>query len=277
MISIITAVRNLLGMNRFFLESLKAHTRNEFELIVVDNGSTDGSMEFFRDRGAKVISNQGNYSYSYCQNQGIREAKFDMLVFLNNDIIVSPNWDEHLIRIMKTENLDIASFASNDRIETPKSTKKLKRRWKRIKYPLIFFLGTSYSNLKLMHKLMYWDWEQWTADRHKKFGDKIMEGFSGSCMVLTKRGLDKMGFWDERILGADFDLYLRSKKRSIEHGDIIPSHILLGVYFHHYTRLTLRSPHYIPYIDQDNFIPLEQKWGKDQIDELFRGIYTIKN
>ena len=70
MISIITGVHNQIGMNRLFCEYLHAHTHHAFQLIVVDNMSSDGSGEFFRQQGADVIRNEENYSYSVIQNQG---------------------------------------------------------------------------------------------------------------------------------------------------------------------------------------------------------------
>ena len=86
MISIVTAVHNQIGMNRLFYETLKRNTRNVYELIIIDNNSTDGSREFFREHADTVIENHGNYSYPYCQNQGIAAARYDYLVFLNNDV-----------------------------------------------------------------------------------------------------------------------------------------------------------------------------------------------
>ena len=54
MLSIIVAVHNQLAMNRLFWRHLSANTENEWELIVIDNGSSDGSAEFFTGVGAKV-------------------------------------------------------------------------------------------------------------------------------------------------------------------------------------------------------------------------------
>src|SRR5271157_5234236 len=100
MLSVITAIYNQLPVNRLFLEHLRRHTRLPFELIIVDNHSNDGSGDFFRAAGAKVIANDGNYSYPRCQNQGLRVAQHEWLAFLNNDLIVSPGWDQRLMEVM---------------------------------------------------------------------------------------------------------------------------------------------------------------------------------
>ena len=268
MISIITAVHNQFGMNRLFYENLIKYTKNQFELIVVDNASTDGSTEFFTRNGAKVISTAGNYSYPCCQNLGIKEARYDHLIFLNNDVIVSPSWDERAMRIMKIHDLDYACCCATDHIETDRKTALLKSKWAAIKKPLIVF-GTSYHNLKLMHRLMYWNWVRWTEARYRKFGNRVKEGFVGCSVIVTRKGIEKIGLWDERIQGADFDIFLTVKKRSIEVKDVKPMHLILGVYLHHYIRLTAKRKR-PPFTDRDNLVTIEEKWGKETAKELLR-------
>src|SRR5687767_11155464 len=124
MISIITAVHNQLAANRIFLESIRKYTFHPYELIIIDNNSTDGSKEFFRDNGAILIENTSNYSYPYTQNQGIRRARYDHFAFLNNDIVVAPNWDQHLLDSMKINGLDVITVCGIERMESPEQTKK---------------------------------------------------------------------------------------------------------------------------------------------------------
>lgn len=102
MISIITAIFNQLDMNKLYYESLLATTDGDWELIIIDNGSTDGSVEYFESLGSrvKVIRNDGNYSYPYCQNIGIKAAVGEVLAFFNNDIILSPHWDSRMLRVL---------------------------------------------------------------------------------------------------------------------------------------------------------------------------------
>jgi hypothetical protein len=78
--------------------------------------------------------------------------------------------------------------------------------------------------------------------------------------------LDKVGLWDERIQAADWDLYFRSKKRSIEHGDIKPVHVALGVFNHHFIRITLGSniAKEPVFADAANIIPLKDKWTDEE-------------
>ena len=256
-------------MNRLFFEYLKRYTCHPFELIIIDNGSTDGSTEFFEKNGAKVIRNKENYSYPVCQNQGIRKASYDTLIFLNNDILVSPEWDFHALNIMKQHGLEIGSCCATDRKESDRSTKKSQRLWKYIRNPLLFFFGFRYSNLKLMHRLMYGNWEKWNRRRRLRFGNSVSEGIAGSNIIMKREALEKIGLWDERIQAADFDISIRSKLRAIDKGDIKPIHLLHGIYFHHYIRLTLKAKHPV-FIDSSNILQLNQKWNPEQINPLMK-------
>lgn len=139
MLSIITAIHNLLPMNRLFWEYLQRYTTLPFELIILDNGSDDGSAEYFEKQGATVIRNGGNYSYPRCQNRGIEAARFDTLLFFNNDLLVAPEWDRRVLAIMRQHRLDIVSCCATDRCESDRATRMNQRRWRYIRTPLLFF------------------------------------------------------------------------------------------------------------------------------------------
>jgi len=133
MISIITAVHNGLAFNKIYLEYIRKYTHHPYEVIIIDNASSDGTREFFQSEGCTVIANNLNYSYPYTQNQGIRAAKGEYLFFLNNDIVVSPFWDKHLIEIAREQDIDIISAAGIENMGNSKETKALSRRWKKVK------------------------------------------------------------------------------------------------------------------------------------------------
>ncbi|MDR0418768.1 MAG: glycosyltransferase, partial [Prevotellaceae bacterium] len=213
--------------------------------------------------------NNDNYSYPYCQNQGIEKASHDVLAFFNNDIILSPNWDEHLLNILGKDGREVVSFASNDRGVSQKDTKTTSRRWKRIKYPILTIFGTSYFSLQLMFKLMYKSWKKYTSKVFKRYGYEMIEGFSGSAIAMTRNTVEKVGLWDERPQAADFDLYARTKQRYEEHGDIKPLSIISGVYIHHYERLTAKSKQKpVQFADIQNIVKFEDKWEDTKYDIL---------
>lgn len=96
-ISIIIPAWNNLGLNRRCLESIFHHRQQvSAEVVVVDNGSTDGSLEFFRDQEAagriRLLANESNLGFAKACNQGAREAEGELLLFLNNDTEALHGW-----------------------------------------------------------------------------------------------------------------------------------------------------------------------------------------
>jgi len=274
MISIISAIHNGLQMNRLFWEFLNKYTFHPYELIIIDNNSTDGSREFFKSKGAVVIENTDNYSYPVCQNQGIAFAKYDVLVFINNDIIVSPQWDKRLLDAANAHGLEIITPVGIEMLEDKEVTKAIRRKWLRVKNPLSVF-GFSRFNLRLMHRMMYGNWENFTNKRFERFGLAVKEGFVGNTVMMKRSAFNKIGTWDERIQGADFDLYIRSKKRNLEQKDIKPVHAAMGVFIHHYIRLTVKSTR-SPFIDRANLISPEEKWGAETMRDYCKDIDALK-
>jgi len=261
LLSIVTAIYNQRAMNEIYWEQIEENTAGPFELIVVDNGSTDGSAEFFESVGARVIRNDANYSYPHCQNQGIASARYDWLAFLNNDVIVSPRWNLGLIESMRFNDLDVATACGIEQVENAQATRKLKRRWKRIGC-LMGLLGRNKAGLRWMHRWMYGDWKTFCRDRESRFRRQVKEGFVGNTVMIRRRALEKIGTWDESQQGADFDLYLRTKTRERDVGDIRAAHIALDVFVHHYIRLTLKGKH-PPFADRANFVNLSDKWSEE--------------
>jgi GT2 family glycosyltransferase len=261
-LSIITAVYNQLPMNQIYWENLVKNTKHSFELIVIDNASTDASADFFESVGVQVIRNSGNYSYPVSQNQGIAIAKGEWLAFLNNDIIVSKDWDETLIANAEHNQLDVITSCGIERIESKAATKRLRRRWNRIR-GLVGLFGTGRNSLLLMHKWMYGNWAVFCKNRQDKFKHQAVEGFVGNTVMFSRRALDLLGPWDETQQAADFDLFLRTAMRAREVGDIRPMHIALDCFNHHYIRLTMKGG-YPPFVDNAKLIPLEQKWTSEQ-------------
>jgi GT2 family glycosyltransferase len=274
MISIITAIYNQIDMNRLFWDYLLKYTDNPFELIIIDNASTDGSREFFQSLPkdiVKVIENEANYSYPYCQNQGIALARYDTLIFLNNDVLVSKHWDTKMLKVLGKNKREVLSFASNDRIFDKLETIKISRRWKRIKYPVIYLFGQRLFSLKLMPKLCYGNWERYTSKIFTRYGYSLTIGFSGSAIAMTRKAIEILGEWDVSQQGADFDLFYRTCFRYETVGDIEPMSIINGIFIHHYRRLTLyaKSP---PFKDNDNLRSIESKWTKEQINRWIKHV-----
>jgi GT2 family glycosyltransferase len=102
--SIIVATHNNLVFTRMSLESVLADTDyKNFEIVVVDNASTDGTPDYLRTLAAqnpqvRVIFNTENHGFAKANNQGLAAATGKFLVLLNNDTIVPPGWLGRLLR-----------------------------------------------------------------------------------------------------------------------------------------------------------------------------------
>jgi hypothetical protein len=102
LVSIIILAHNQLRDTQHCLASIEKHTPLSHELILVDNGSTDGTGQFFRNYAAKhshvrVILNRANLGFSAGNNQGLACARGDAILLLNNDTVVTPGWLERML------------------------------------------------------------------------------------------------------------------------------------------------------------------------------------
>jgi len=81
------------------LDSLRRQTYPSFEVIVVDNGSTDGSLELVeRDYAeVRVVALPQNRGFAGGVNAGIREAEGEIIAVFNNDAEADPRWLEELV------------------------------------------------------------------------------------------------------------------------------------------------------------------------------------
>ena len=93
-VSIVVVTLDRLVFTRLCLESLLSEISSpDVEIIVVDNGSTDGTIEYLRDlsecdRRVRVELNARNVGFAAATNRGVALARGDRLVLLNNDTVV---------------------------------------------------------------------------------------------------------------------------------------------------------------------------------------------
>src|SRR4051794_17162532 len=94
------------------LTSLRAQQlRDPFEIVVVDNGSNDGSADLLADHQAlpgpslRVIANGTNRGFAAANNQGIVDSASPFIALLNNDTAVEPGWLAALLDAMARDGL----------------------------------------------------------------------------------------------------------------------------------------------------------------------------
>ncbi|MGM0545189.1 MAG: glycosyltransferase family 2 protein [Bacteroidota bacterium] len=92
--SIIIVSWNALHHLKKYFPSVAATEYPDFEIILADNASTDGSKQWIREHYPEVKIAEFDKNYGYCggNNRAVPYAKGDILLFLNNDVRVEPDW-----------------------------------------------------------------------------------------------------------------------------------------------------------------------------------------
>jgi hypothetical protein len=103
--SLVVLCCNEADVTRLCLESVLAHTRAPYELVVVDNGSDDDTPAVLAAAARRagpdrvtVVRNARNLGYPAGVNQGLALARGESVVLLNNDVVVTPGWLDRLER-----------------------------------------------------------------------------------------------------------------------------------------------------------------------------------
>lgn len=91
------------------LKDLSAQTLRPEQVIVVDNGSSDDTGSVSAQAGAELVRFESNRGFAAAVNAGIRHARADWILILNNDVVLPPDWLERLHCAAETTN---AAFAT---------------------------------------------------------------------------------------------------------------------------------------------------------------------
>lgn len=113
--SIVMLTLNNMDQTIRCVHSLRAHTDAPYELIVIDNGSTDGTVGWLHEQpDIRFYCNGTNAGFAAACNQGMAMARGDVLLLLNNDTIVSPRWlSQMLAALLASDSVGIVGPVSN--------------------------------------------------------------------------------------------------------------------------------------------------------------------
>jgi GT2 family glycosyltransferase len=117
--------RNGLTYLELILPSLREQSFRDFDVTVVDNGSTDGSAEYLAREWpeVRVVELAGNMGFPAAVNRGIAASRGEYIALLNNDLELSANWMEQLVGELERDAAlgfvtgKILRFAERDVIE----------------------------------------------------------------------------------------------------------------------------------------------------------------
>ena len=157
------------------MRALEQDTSVKFHVCVVDNGSTDGTVEYLKSlTGIKTIFNTENLGFSIGNNQGVELADGEFIGFLNNDILLSPNWFEECESVFEKEN--------------------------------VAFISPRHINPHF-HKVNENNYLKYFSNKfhYKKDYEKTFDECQFSCVITKRSILDKLGCFDENFTPAFFE------------------------------------------------------------------------
>lgn len=178
------------------LSSLLAmdYPQERFGITVVDNISSDGSIEFIQANfpRVKVIKNTVN-NYARANNLGIMDSKCDYVCFVNNDVYVDKKWLAELIKVVNTE--DSIGCAGGK---------------------VLFTDGRIQSAGHQEFPGHYWG-DKGLGEADLGQYDRLEEvlSLSGSAVLFKRKCLDDVGYFDEdfEMYLEDVDIFLRCRKK----------------------------------------------------------------
>lgn len=194
---IVLCYNNLEKCTKSCIESiLKSKNKSAYELIVVDNASTDKTVDWLKEKAVglnniKIIANKYNEGFARGNNIGIKVATGEYIIILNNDTIVTDFWIDNLCNPLKNETVGAVGPLTNciDSLQE-------------VKIP-----GLDISN-----------WEQ-QSKQYLSNNDQdliYVKKLCFFCVAFKKEVLVKIGLLDEKFgLGnfEDDDLCMRISKK----------------------------------------------------------------
>lgn len=190
------------------LDSLRHLTYPNHEIIIVDNGSTDDSVEFFKNASwerVKIIENKENLGFAEGNNIGIRralESSSDYILLLNNDTIVDPTFLEKLIEVGESDN-DIGILSPI--IYYYREREKIQYSGEKINLYTGKISGIHPNNKKVIHS----------------------DTICGASMLIKKETIKKIGCLPTEyfMLWEDIDYSLKAKRNNIKNVYVVNSKI----------------------------------------------------
>jgi GT2 family glycosyltransferase/tetratricopeptide (TPR) repeat protein/2-polyprenyl-3-methyl-5-hydroxy-6-metoxy-1,4-benzoquinol methylase/glycosyltransferase involved in cell wall biosynthesis len=196
--SIVVLTHNQLPFTQQCVASLRLFTDEPYELVFVDNASTDGTAEYLKaladqDPRLRVVSNDTNRGFPAGVNQGMRVAHGRQVLLLNNDTVLTTGWLKRLLRALHAEpSIGLVGPCSNCVSGEQQ-------------------VSVAYDSDLTDLDGFAWDWGK-AHDGQREDTDRLV----GFCLLIRREVIDAIGLLDDRFgLGCfEDDDYCRRALRA---------------------------------------------------------------
>lgn len=180
-VSIIIVNWNGLHHLKKCLPSLKKINYPNYEIILVDNGSTDESIDYIKSKFSeiKVVKNKKNLGFAGGNNSGLRLVLGEYVLLLNNDTLVKKNFLTKLVT--KIEQSDDTGIVQS-KILSMDDNRKLDS------------VGAFFTNTGFLYHHGYLQ-----SDAQKFDKTKYLYTAKGACMLIRKKLINKIGLFDDQF------------------------------------------------------------------------------
>ncbi|MBW2073128.1 MAG: glycosyltransferase family 2 protein [Deltaproteobacteria bacterium] len=181
MASIVILTFNALELTKLCVDSILENTSYPYELIFVDNASSDGTVEYLEkdvrcrmsDARLKIIKNKKNLGFAAGCNQGILASKGDYIVLLNSDTIVPKGWLKGLVEVAdRDETIGIVGPLTNNTLPEQ-------------------MIKTNYTMIGEMY-----EFARRISEKNRGMM-KEMDHLTGFCMLIKREVINNVGLFDE--------------------------------------------------------------------------------
>ncbi len=178
--SIVVVTYNNLPLTQLCLDSVLRNTNHpRFDVIVVDNASTDGTPDYLRYMAerhpdVRVILNTENHGFARATNQGLAQSVGRHLVLLNNDTVVPPGWLHRLLQHLRDPDVGLVGPVTN-------------------------FVGNE-AKVEALYRT-WGEMEECAADRARRFDGLIADipMLARFCVAMRRTTHEVVGPLDERF------------------------------------------------------------------------------
>lgn len=212
-LSIIIVSFNTKELLRSCIDSVLGTIKNvQYEIIVVDNGSEDGSPEMIESefKGVKLEKNGENVGFAKANNQAMKMATGKYVLLLNSDAIIKEKTMETLIKFMETHP---RAAAVGPKIIHPRGTLQSKGE-------IFPYIGKSLLDLFRVSNLLTTETLYKLFPRYYWYENKTrsVDCLIGCCFLIRKAAMERIGTFSERffLYGEESEWCYRAKKHDYE-------------------------------------------------------------